>query len=80
MKSFFWIVTLFFSLFAKSSFAQIPERPTPEKLVNNLSKEFPDFLSQQEEQQLEHAECFCAQEPGATSGDRDALSRTLRLP
>lgn len=31
----------------------IPERPTPPRLVNNLSKEFPNFLSAQEQEQLE---------------------------
>lgn len=31
----------------------IPAKPKPERLVNNLSKEFPDFLSPTEEQQLE---------------------------
>ena len=35
------------------TFGQIPQRPTPAKLVNNLSVQFPNFLSQQEEQQLE---------------------------
>jgi uncharacterized protein len=33
--------------------AQIAERPQPAKLYNNLSKEFPDFLNQQEAAQLE---------------------------
>ena len=31
----------------------IPERPTPPRLVNNLSVEMPNFLSKSEEQQLE---------------------------
>lgn len=31
----------------------IPAKPSPPRLVNNLSKEFPDFLSAEEEQQLE---------------------------
>ncbi len=35
------------------TFGQIPQRPSPAKLVNNLSVQFPNFLSQQEEQQLE---------------------------
>ncbi len=38
------------------AFAQkelIPERPNPPRLVNNLSQEFPDFLSSSEEAQLE---------------------------
>ncbi len=33
--------------------ADIPERPNPPRLVNNLSKEFPDFISQSEEADLE---------------------------
>lgn len=44
----------FFLLF--SSFAlpdNIPDRPSPPRLVNNLSKEFPDFLSVHQVQQLE---------------------------
>jgi len=39
-----------------SSFAQvtgIPERPNPPRLVNNLSKEMPDFLSPDEAERLE---------------------------
>lgn len=31
----------------------IPQKPTPEKLVNNLSIEFPDFLSNEENRALE---------------------------
>jgi uncharacterized protein len=34
-------------------FSQVPERPRPQKLYNNLSSEYPDFLSSQEAQQLE---------------------------
>ena len=33
--------------------AQVPERPEPQRLYNNLSKEFPDFLSQSEAAALE---------------------------
>lgn len=33
--------------------AQIPERPSPPRLYNNFSKEFPDFLSNEEAAQLE---------------------------
>ncbi|MGZ3885689.1 MAG: TPM domain-containing protein, partial [Bacteroidia bacterium] len=33
--------------------AQVPERPSPSHLYNNLSKELPDFLNTQEAQQLE---------------------------
>lgn len=55
MKKHFWFL---FSLllFSINSFAEddiIPARPTPPRLVNNLSKEFPDFLSGTEQAQLE---------------------------
>lgn len=33
--------------------ADIPERPSPPRLVNNLSKELPNFLSAQEQEALE---------------------------
>jgi uncharacterized protein len=58
IKKYFSI--LFFVLFSSSALlAQsqinegIPERPSPPTLVNNLSKEMPDFLSASEESQLE---------------------------
>ncbi len=35
------------------SFSQIIERPIPQKLYNNLSKEFPQFLTDQQTAQLE---------------------------
>jgi uncharacterized protein len=38
-------------VFAQSG---IPAQPSPERLVNNLSKEFPDFLSASEEAALEN--------------------------
>ena len=47
-------VTLFFlsaTLIAQKS--DIPQKPTPERLVNNLSNQFPNFLSDSEENQLE---------------------------
>ncbi len=51
------ITSLFlFIITAFVSFAQndgIPERQTPPRLVNNFSKEFPNFLSEQENSQLE---------------------------
>lgn len=52
-------ISIFLFLFSASVFAQpsadmIPERPSPPKLVNNLSKKFPNFLSSQEEAQLEN--------------------------
>ena len=46
-----------FFLFSFSIIAQknnIPKKPTPEKLVNNLSKQYPEFLSRTEQNQLEH--------------------------
>ena len=52
-KQFFLLLILFFSI---ASFAQndgIPERPNPPRLVNNLSKQFPDFISSSEQEQLE---------------------------
>lgn len=33
--------------------AQVASRPSPQRLVNNLSQQFPNFLSAQEQQQLE---------------------------
>jgi uncharacterized protein len=55
-----YILLLFGSLFAPvSAFAQvdrykdIPDAPTPPRLVNNFSKEFPDFLSASETEKLE---------------------------
>lgn len=46
----------FFLLFSLTIFGQngIPEAPNPPRLVNNFSKEFPDFLSADEEQLLEN--------------------------
>ncbi|MES2132123.1 MAG: TPM domain-containing protein [Bacteroidota bacterium] len=38
---------------ALNSFAQIPQRPSPPRLFNNLSKEQPDFVSAQQAAQLE---------------------------
>jgi uncharacterized protein len=52
LKALFWIIT-FISLFVKPCLAQIPERPNPERLYNNLSKEFPSFISSQQVEQLE---------------------------
>lgn len=54
LKKYFSIILLV--VFSSSVFAQsdgIPERPSPPRLVNNLSKEFPDFLSSNEQRQLE---------------------------
>lgn len=37
----------------KTTNAQIPPRPQPNRLVNNLSKQMPEFLSKEQEQSLE---------------------------
>ena len=42
----FFLATLF-------SFSQVAERPSPQKLYNNLSKEFPNFLSSSESETIE---------------------------
>jgi uncharacterized protein len=47
-------ILLLFLLFSQQIFSQdLPERPIPPVLVNNLSKEFPDFISSSEASQLE---------------------------
>lgn len=48
---FIFAFCLFTFVFASSDC--IPDKPSPPRLVNNLSKEFPDFLSEWEEEQLE---------------------------
>ncbi len=48
-----FFITLFFATTALAITDSIPERPSPPRLVNNFSKEFPNFLSEQEEAQLE---------------------------
>jgi uncharacterized protein len=55
MIKFIGYIVLFFG-FQMSLFGQledIPNRPSPPRLVNNLSKEFPDFLTKQEIKTLE---------------------------
>lgn len=50
------IVKLLFSFFLFLQLfvtAQVVERPSPQRLVNNLSKEFPNFLNAQQEKELE---------------------------
>lgn len=42
------LIVLIFVFVSTLSFSQVPERPDPPKLYNNLSKEFPDFLNQSE--------------------------------
>ncbi|MFL5763972.1 MAG: TPM domain-containing protein [Bacteroidia bacterium] len=55
LKTYFLSLLTFLSVtaFAQSSADLVPDRPSPERLVNNLSKEMPDYLSSGEEDQLE---------------------------
>lgn len=55
MKKIISLLFIFFASFfgANGQSDAIPERPNPPRLVNNLSKEFPDFISKSEEQALE---------------------------
>lgn len=48
-----WIIVLLAGFVFTNSLAQIPARPSPPKLVNNLSKQQPNFLTAQQEQSLE---------------------------
>lgn len=50
MRSFIVAILFFISLF---SLAQVADRPTPQRLYNNLSIEFPNFLSVSESEILE---------------------------
>ena len=52
-KYFYSITVVLFTVFSIFGQDGIPEAPTPPRLVNNLSKAFPDFLSQGEEDVLE---------------------------
>src|SRR5690242_14178763 len=47
------ILSILFSIIFTGLFSQIPPRPDPPKLYNNLSKEFPQFLSPSEAGALE---------------------------
>jgi uncharacterized protein len=47
------LIVLIFVFVSALSFSQVPERPSPQKLYNNLSKEFPEFLSQSEANTIE---------------------------
>lgn len=51
MKNIFFVIYFFIALAAP---AQIPERPEPPRLYNNLSKEFPEFLSNEQAVTLEN--------------------------
>jgi uncharacterized protein len=53
MKLKFSIILFLNCVLAVSLFAQIPQRPSPNRLVNNLSKEQPNFLTGQQQQLLE---------------------------
>lgn len=46
-------IFLFVSITGSAQVTGIPERPSPPRLVNNLSKEMPDFLSADEAARLE---------------------------
>lgn len=50
MRSFIVVILFFISL---ASIAQVAERPSPQRLYNNLSIEFPNFLSTSEADMLE---------------------------
>jgi len=50
MKKLFVLAFLFATLF---SFSQVAQRPDPPKLYNNLSKEYPNFLSESEAYTIE---------------------------
>ena len=52
-KYFYSITVVLFSVFSTFGQDGIPDAPTPPRLVNNLSKAFPDFLSQSEQSLLE---------------------------
>lgn len=53
-KLLFGFLFIVSSLLVSSQDDIIPDAPNPPKLVNNFSKEFPDFLSSAEQQQLEN--------------------------
>jgi uncharacterized protein len=47
------LICIFFLIFFCTLHSQIPPRPNPPKLYNNLSKNFPDFLNSSEAAQIE---------------------------
>jgi len=53
-KIFFLFVFIFSSALSFSQTDNIPDRPSPQRMVNNLSKAFPDFISASEQSQLEN--------------------------
>ncbi len=48
------LIVLIFVFSSIISFSQIPPRPSPQKLYNNLSQEYPNFLSQSEANTIEN--------------------------
>jgi len=54
LKKYFSFLFILFSLAVVAHSDGIPERPSPNRLVNNLSKEFPDFISSSQQSQLEN--------------------------
>lgn len=47
------LLTLLFFTLTSFIFSQVPDRPSPQKLYNNLSKEFPEFLTAGEAASIE---------------------------
>lgn len=47
------LIAFIFVIVASLSFSQVAERPSPQKLYNNLSKEFPQFLNESESSSIE---------------------------
>lgn len=54
LKKYFSFLFLLLSFAGSAQSDGLPERPSPQRLVNNLSKEFPDFLSSSEVTALEN--------------------------
>jgi uncharacterized protein len=53
IKQFLFLTVLLNSFFYVAQRPDIPKKPNPPRLVNNLSKEFPNFLSASEQKALE---------------------------
>ncbi len=60
--SLFFIALFYISSFVVGQNPSIPPQPNPPRLVNNFSKEFPNFISKSEENELEQKLQFFAQE------------------
>ena len=54
LKKYFSFLLLLLSAYVFAQSDGLPERPSPNRLVNNLSVEFPNFLSSSEQAQLEN--------------------------